>query len=71
VCRYGGRYISDVPDFQSGGLKPKPPDCCFNLAHLQDGAAIANIGHDRQIAETGQNLTQEFDPFAGKFRRLD
>ena len=44
---------------------------CLRFAHLQHGGRIADIGDDRQPAETGKHLAQKFDPLAGKIGRLD
>jgi hypothetical protein len=38
----------------------------LNLAHLQHGLGKANISYDCQPAKPGENLTQEFEPLAGK-----
>src|SRR5262245_11260374 len=46
----------------SGGL---------NLTHLQHGLWKANIKYDCQPAETRNDLTQEFEPLAGKIGLLD
>ena len=37
-------------------------------SHLQHGDGIADISHDRQPAETGDNLAQEFQPLAAASR---
>jgi len=34
----------------------------LNLAHIQHGARIADIAHDRQPAQSGDNFPQEFKP---------
>ena len=55
------RRISSVDDFEA-----ERAGRCLNLAHLQHGAGIANIGHDRQPAKTGNNLAQKFEALAGR-----
>ena len=60
------RRISSVDD-----LEAERAGRCLNLAHLQHGVGIADIGHDRQPAKTGDNLAQEFEPLAGKIGLLD
>ena len=67
----GGRDILRSPDFECGDLEAERAGRCLSLAHLQHGAGIADIGHDRQPAETGDNLAQEFESLAGKIGRLD
>ena len=67
----GGRDILRSPDFECGDIEAKRAGRCLNLAHLQHGVGIADIGHDRQPAETGDNLAQEFEPLASKIGLLD
>ena len=67
----GGRDILRSPDFECGDVEAERAGRCLNLAHLQHGDGIADIGHDRQTAQTGDNLAQEFEPLAGKIGRLD
>ena len=65
----GGRDILGSPDFECGDLEAERAGRCLNLAHLQHGGGIADIGHDRQPAETGDNLAQEFESLASKIGR--
>jgi hypothetical protein len=37
-----------------------------NLAHLNQGVGIADVGQDRQLAESWDDLAQEFDALARK-----
>ena len=67
----GGRDILRSPDFECGDLEAERAGRCLNLAHLQHGDGIADIGHDRQPAETGDNLAQKFEPLASEIGRLD
>ena len=46
--------------------RPSVRAAACNLAHLQHGIGIADIGHDRQPAKTGDNLAQKFKPLASK-----
>ena len=62
----GGRDILRSPDFERGDLEAERAGRRLNLAHLQHGGGIADIGHDRQPAQTGDNLAQEFEPLAGR-----
>src|SRR5262249_40767402 len=39
-------------------------------AHLQDDGGIIDIGHDRQPAETGDNLAQKFESLGSQIGRL-
>jgi hypothetical protein len=43
---------------------------CLTITHLQHVAGIADIGHDRQPAETRDNLAQELESLARKIGRL-
>ena len=36
----------------------------LHLAHLNHGAGIADIGHDRQPAETGTDFAQQLNPLS-------
>ena len=67
----GGRDILRSPDFECGDFEAERAGRGLDLAHLQHGCGIADIGHDRQPAEAGDNLAQEFEPLAGKIGRLD
>ena len=67
----GGRDILGSPDFDCGDLEAERAGRCLNLAHLQHGGGIADIGHDRQPAKTGDNLAQEFESLASKIGLLE
>ena len=41
----------------------------LNLTQLQHAEGIADIGQDRQPAETGDDLAQKFEPLASKIGR--
>ena len=57
-------------DFDCGNLKAERAGRRLSLAHLQHTNGTAGIGQDRQAAETGDNLAQEFESLAGKIGRL-
>ena len=67
----GGRDILGSPDFECSDLEAERAGRCLNLAHIQHGGGIADIGHDRQPAETGDNLAQKFEALAGKIGGLE
>ena len=60
------RRISSVDD-----LEAERAGRCLNLAHLQHGGGIADIGHDRQPAKTGDDLAQKLESLAGKIGCLE
>src|SRR5262249_5311008 len=66
-----GHDVLGSPDFRCGDLEPECLGNCLHLTHLQHRGGIANIGHDRQSAETGDNLAQELDSLADKIDKLD
>jgi len=66
-----GRYdILSSPDFGCSDPKAEPAGRCLSLAHIQHGAGIARINHDRQPAKTGYDLTQELEFLATSVRHL-
>src|SRR5215813_5244827 len=67
----GGRNILTSPDFEAVNFEPEHVSCCLNLGHLQNREGISGIGHDRQTAETRDNLMQELESFANKIGRLE
>ena len=66
-----GAISSRSPDFERDDFKAERAGRCLNFAHLQHGVGIADIGQDRQPAETGDNLAQKFKSLAGKIGGLD
>jgi len=66
----GGSNILCSPDFEWRDFDAERASHGLNFAHLQHGLGKANISHDCQPAEPGENLTQEFEPLAGKIRLL-
>ena len=45
--------------------------CCLSFVSLSHIRGIARTTHDRQPAQTGYDLTQDFKPFASKVIRLN
>ena len=41
-----------------------------DLIHFPHGRGIVGIIHDCQLAEPGNSLAQQFEPFAGNIARL-
>ena len=71
--RKNGRFYRGKPrgaDFQCGDLEAERLCCGLSLAHVQHGTGIADIANDRQPAETGNKLTQEFEALASKIGLL-
>ena len=66
-----GRDVLRTSDFGCRDLEAERMGRCLNLAHVQHGAGIADIGDDRQPAKTGDGFAQEFDSLAGEIGRLD
>jgi hypothetical protein len=56
----GGSDILRSLDFEWRDFEPEGASRGLDVAHFQDGFAIANISHDCQPAETGDNLAQKF-----------
>src|SRR5262249_2317324 len=66
-----GCDIVSPPDSERNDFEAKPASLGLRLAHLEYGLGVISIKQDGQSAEPWQNLTQEFNPLAGKFVRLD
>src|SRR5262245_55797254 len=66
----GGRDILRSPNFESNNIEANRAGRGLSFAHFQHRGGIAGIGHDRQMAQTGDNLAQEFEPLAGKIGGL-
>ena len=60
-----GRDILCAPDFEWCDFDAKLASCGLNLTHFQHSLGTANVSHDSQSAETGNNLAQEFESLAG------
>jgi hypothetical protein len=52
----GGGDILGSPDFKFGEFNGEGAGRGLNLAHSAHGVGIANVGQDRQTAETRENL---------------
>src|SRR6516165_9593826 len=66
----GGRDILRSPNFESNNIEANRAGRGLSFAHFQHRGGIVGIGHDRQMAQTGDNLAQEFEPLAGKIGGL-
>ena len=64
------RNILCSSDFEGGDLKADRAGRRLNVVHLQHAGGITDVGQDRQPAETGDNLAQEFDSLASKIGLL-
>src|SRR5262245_38959691 len=60
----GGRDILRSPDFVRGDFETERAGRSLNLAHLQHGVGIVDVGHDRQVTESGDNLAQKLEALA-------
>ena len=61
-----GRDVLRSPDFERGDFEAERAGRFLNLQHVQHGDRTAHIGHDRQPAKSGENLTQEFEALQGR-----
>src|SRR5262245_26628101 len=66
----GGRDILHSPNFESNNIEANRAGHGLSFAHFQHRGGIAGIGHDRQMAQTGTHLSQEFEPLAGEIAGL-
>ena len=62
----GLRDILRLSDFERSNFETQRTGRCPKLGHLQHAETICDIAHEGQTAETRDDLTQEFEPFAGK-----
>ena len=69
-CLEGGRDIRRSPDFKFGDFNAEIVGPSLSLSHFQHGLGKADVGQDRQTAQIGTNLAQEFEPFAGEIDPL-
>ena len=67
----GGYDILRMPDFGCDGFETQRARCLLNLAQLQHGEGIIDIGHDRQPAQAGNDLAQKFEPLASRVAHLN
>src|SRR5262249_60839334 len=67
----GGSNILCSPDFEWRDLDAERASHGLNLAHLQHGLGKANVSHDCQPAEMGDNFAQEFEALGSSIGRLD
>ena len=66
-----GRNILHSPDTLWRDFEAKFASNRQNIAHFEHGRGIADLKHDCQPTETGENLTQEFESLTGSFGSLD
>ena len=66
----GGNGILGSPDFKFGDFKAEGAGRALHLVHFKHCGGIANIGHDTQLAKTGNNLAQMFEPLANEIGLL-
>jgi hypothetical protein len=60
-----------LPDFEWRTFEAERASRGLNLTHFQYDLGVANISHDCQPAETGDNLAQEFESLASSIGLLD
>src|SRR5262245_18946025 len=68
-CLEGGRDIRRLPDFQRDRLDTERAGRDLDLIQFSHARLIVGIGHDRQFAEIGHDLAQEFQALARKLGR--
>ena len=72
--KFSKKFITDhdilrLPDFEREDFETERAGRRLNLARLQYGIGKADIDHDRQTAETGDDLAQKFEPLARQVSR--
>ena len=70
-CLEGRCDIRRLPDFQRDGLDAERAGRGLDLIQLPHARWIIGIGHDRQLAEAGDGLAQEFQALARKLGRRE
>ena len=70
-CLKGRCDIVRSPDFERQVLEVECARRFLNLMHFEHRCMTADIGHDRQATEAGDNLTKEFEPLASKIGELE
>src|SRR6516165_1235136 len=66
----GRRDILGSPDFKVDDIEAECARSPPNLRHLRHSKGVVNIGHDRQPAETGNEIAQNFESLASKIGLL-
>src|SRR5262249_11223911 len=66
----GARNVLLSPDFESGNFETERACHRLDLAQFPVGCGIVHIGHDRQPAETRNNLAQKCEALASKLGML-
>src|SRR5262245_53221879 len=67
----GAGNVLPSPDFRQADLEVERAGRCLSLAQFQHDGGIAKVAHDRQMAETWNDLAQEFESLAGRIRLLE
>src|SRR6266446_7319369 len=67
----GGHDVLRPPDFERGGLDPKPVSRGLHLAHLPRDDGIVDIAHERHPAEMGDDLAQKREALASNIGGLE
>ena len=67
-CVEGVRDIVNLPDLRYCDLEAQRTGRSLNLVQFQHNGGIADIGDNRQAAETGNNLAQELEFLAPSIR---
>src|SRR5262245_25292005 len=70
VCLESGTDIFGSPDFKHVGFERESLCCSVDLVYFASGERITNVGQHRQTAQTGDDLTQQFDPLASRIGGL-
>src|SRR5262249_12595506 len=65
-CLESGTDIFGSPDFKHVGFERESMCYSVDLVYFASGERITNVGQHRQTAQTGDDLTQQFDPLASR-----
>ena len=65
-----GHDIFCSSDFERGGLEAQGTSRCLHLAHFQHRSRGTDIGQNRQMAKTRDNLAQQFESLASSIGLL-
>src|SRR5262245_53744563 len=69
-CLESGTDIFGSPHFKHVGFERESLCCSVDLVYFASGERITNVGQHRQTAQTGDDLTQQFDPLASRIGGL-
>jgi hypothetical protein len=62
----GGRDVVGSPDFRFSDFEAKRPGGCLYFTYVQRDTGIVDVGHDRQLAKSGNDFAQKFDSLASE-----